>query len=149
MEVMLAAGAPDEGFRHRFEASFIGGMEPVLAAMGMTRAKLEERMRDTGHVRTIEVDGEEVGSVWTELRGRTLHLHALLLDEASRGRGIGARVLGVLEEEVAGLADELELGVQDVNVAARRLYEKAGFREVAARPEIGFRILRKELNDVG
>ena len=149
MEVTLAPGAPDEGFRHRFEASFIGGMEPVLAVIGMTRATLEEHMRSTGRVRTIEVDGEGAGSIWTELRGRTLHLHALLLEEAYRGRGIGARVLSLLEDEVAGEADDVELGVEDANVAARRLYEKAGFREVGARPEIGFRILKKALNETG
>ena len=146
MEVTLAPGAPDEAFLRRFEASFIGGMEPVLVAMGLTKATLEEHMRSTGRVRAVGVDGEVAGSIWTELRGRTLHLHALLLDEAYRGRGIGARVLSLLEDEVAGEADDVELGVQEANVAARRLYEKTGFREVGTRPEIGFRILRKALN---
>jgi len=124
-------------------------MEPVLAVMGMSPDEFERRMAETGVVRTVEVDGGKVGFVWTELRGRTLHVHALLLDEAFRGRGIGSTVLRLLESEAAAEADELELGVQDANVAARRLYEKAGFREVRGRPEIGFRVLRKEFNSTG
>ena len=149
MDVRLAPGAPDACFRRRFEASFIGGMEPVLAAMGMSPDEFERRMAETGVVRTVEVDGGKAGFVWTELRGRTLHVHALLLDEAFRGPGIGSTVLRLLESEAAAEADELELGVQDANVAARRLYEKAGVREVRGRPEIGFRVLRKEFNSTG
>ena len=148
MEVSLAPDAVSDTFRLRFETSFIGGLDATLAGMGMSREELGRRMSETGEVRTIEVDGEEAGSVWTELRGRTLHLHALLLDEAYRGRGIGARILKLLEEEVAGRADEVELGVEDANLVARRLYEKAGFREARVLPEIGFRVLRKALDEV-
>jgi len=97
MDVRLAPGAPDACFRRRFEASFIGGMEPVLAAMGMSPDEFERRMAETGVVRTVEVDGGKAGFVWTELRGRTLHVHALLLDEAFRGPGIGSTVLRLLD----------------------------------------------------
>jgi GNAT superfamily N-acetyltransferase len=133
MEVELIPAAADDRFRERFEVSFIGGMEPVLATMGMTRSQLEERMRSVGRVRIVEVDGSEAGSAWTELTGRTLHLRALLLDEAFRGRGVGAAVLSL----------------QESNEQARRLYEKAGFHEQSARPEPGFRVLRKPLSISG
>ena len=63
--------------------------------------------------------------------------------------GVSRDDLELLEAEAVGNADELELGVQDANVAARRLYEKAGSREVEARTEIGFRILRKALTEGG
>ena len=145
MDVTLVPGAADEVFRTRFEASFVHGMDETLERLGLSRDMLERQMSEVGEIRTVEVDGNAAGSVWTELRGRTLHLHALLLDEAYRGRGIGACVLSLLENEIAGRADELELGVEDANIRARRLYEKAGFYEVESLPGVGFRILRKRL----
>jgi ribosomal protein S18 acetylase RimI-like enzyme len=143
MPLALVPGAPDEVFQRRFEESFVGGLDAVLDAMGLTREELRSRMRTTGEIRTVQVDGVSAGSVWTELRGRILHIHALVLDDTHRGRGLGARVLRLIEKEAADLADEIELGVQDTNVAAWRLYRKAGFHEVEALPVLGFHVLRK------
>lgn len=145
MEVAFAPGDVDERFLARFEASFLGGIEPVLEGMGMEREELVQTMRETGEIRTVRVDGAEAGSLWLELRERTLHLHALLLDEDQRGHGVGRRVLDLLDAEFAGRADELELGVQEGNEPAERLYEGTGFREVAAQPELGFHVLRRPI----
>jgi ribosomal protein S18 acetylase RimI-like enzyme len=144
-ELTLPPSRVDERFLRRFESSFVGGIESVLGAMGIARGALEEQMRAVGEIRDVVVRGEEAGSVWLELRGRTLHLHALLLDEAHRGRGLGAQVLALLEDEFRGRADELELGVQEGNRAAERLYERSGFTEVGRSPVPGFRILRRPL----
>jgi len=145
-EVSLAPAGVDDRFLHRFEGSFIGGMEPVLEALGVGRAELEQTMRETGEIRSVLLDGEDVGSVWLELRGRTLHLHALVLEPAARGSGVGGQVLAQLEREYRGRADELELGVQRGNEAARRLYEKTGFSEVESpHAELGFQVLRRRL----
>jgi len=133
-------------FLRRFEGGFVGGMGPVLEGMGMTRAELEAAMRTTGEIRAVVVDGEDAGSIWLELRDRTLHLHALLLEPAFRGRGVGGRVLAMVEEEFRGRADELELGVEHGNAAAEHLYESTGFTEVASpHSELGFRVLRRRL----
>jgi ribosomal protein S18 acetylase RimI-like enzyme len=137
----------DAAFLRCFEQSFSGGMEAVLAGMGMTRAELEVAMRATGEIRAVVVDGDDAGSIWLELRGRTLHLHALLLDPAFRGRGVGTRVLGMIEDEYRGRADELELGVERGNAVAERLYESTGFTEVESpHAELGFRVLRRRLD---
>lgn len=137
----------DAAFLRRFEQSFSGGMAAVLAGMGMTRAELEEAMRATGEIRAVVVDGDDAGSIWLELRDRTLHLHALLLDPAFRGRGVGTRVLGMIEDEYRGRADELELGVERGNAVAERLYESTGFTEVESpHAELGFRVLRRRLD---
>ncbi|HXY80568.1 MAG TPA: GNAT family N-acetyltransferase [Gaiellaceae bacterium] len=145
-EVSLAPAGVDDRFLERFEGSFVGGMDPVLEAMGVGRAELEQTMRETGEIRTVLVNGEDVGSVWLELRGRTLHLHALVLEPSARGSGVGGRVLARLEQEFRGRADELELGVQRENEAARRLYEKTGFTEVESKhAELGFQVLRRRL----
>ena len=147
MDVTFAPASVDDAFLRRFEDSFLGGIEPVLEGVGLSRDELVETMRETGDVLAVVVDGEEAGSLWLELRERTLHLHALLLDEVWRGRGVGRAVLDLLDEQFAGLADELELGVQEGNEPAERLYEGTGFREVSAQPELGFRVLRRPVPD--
>jgi ribosomal protein S18 acetylase RimI-like enzyme len=145
-EPELVAAVADDRFLRRFASSFVGGMEPVLEAAGLDPAELDRAARETGEIRTVLLGGEDVGSVWLELRGRILHLHALVLEPEARGRGVGGRVLALLEEEFRGRADELELGVQRENEAARRLYEKTGFTEVESRhAELGFQVLRRRL----
>ena len=145
-DLSLAPAVVDDRFLQRFAGSFVGGMEPVLEAAGLDRAELECAMRETGEIRTVLLDGEDVGSVWLELRGRVLHLHALALEPDARGSGVGGRALAALEQEFGGRADELEFGVQRGNEAARRLYEKSGFTEVESAQAVpGFRILRRPL----
>jgi RimJ/RimL family protein N-acetyltransferase len=145
MRVSLTTAVPDEGFWRAFESTFIGGLEPILEQMGATRAELRDAARTTGEVRRVVVDREPAGWLWLELRERTLHLHALLLDERFRRRGIGGGVLRLLEDEFTGRADELEAGVQDGNVGSARLLERAGFVEAGGRSDLGFRVLRKPL----
>ena len=128
-EVSLEAAGVDGRFLRRFESGF------------------EQTMRETGEIRTVLLGGEDVGSVWIELRRRTLHLHALVLEPAARGSGVGGRVLAQLEREYRGRADELELGVQRGNEAARRLYEKSGPTEVESpHAALGFQVLRRALD---
>jgi ribosomal protein S18 acetylase RimI-like enzyme len=145
MIVALPATQIEPAFWRAFEASFVGGVDPVLERMGLSRAELEQAAREEGEIRRVEVDGQAAGYLWLELRERTLHLHALLLDEGFRGRGVGAVVLGLLEEEYRGRADEFEVGVQDGNLASSRLVEKTGFEQMGARSDLGFRVLRKRL----
>ncbi len=60
-----------------------------------------------------------------------------------RGRGLGARMLGLAREEARrrGLA-EMSLIVFEQNTGAKRLYERRGFREVARRPVVPHELIR-------
>ena len=145
-DVSFAPAAVDDRFLSRFASSFVGGIEPILEAAGLDRVQLERSMQETGEIRTVLLGGADAGSIWLELRGRILHLHALVLDPHARGSGVGGRVLELLEEEFEGRADELELGVQRSTEPARRLYEKAGFTEIESpHAELGFLVLRRRL----
>lgn len=69
------------------------------------------------------------GTDYMTLRGPAGALHDLLVDPAHRGRGVGRMLLeaaiGSLE---ARGAPQVVLSTADKNVAAQRLFERAGFR---------------------
>jgi ribosomal protein S18 acetylase RimI-like enzyme len=137
----------DERFA-RFSELFAEFMPPdadaVYAELGLTPEEAARLPREVGELRQLELDGPVVGYVWIELRERTLHVHALLLEPEYRGVGLGARVLAALEDEFGDRAGEVELGVLPDNDPALALYEKAGFDRVGER--LGFLIMRKRLS---
>jgi ribosomal protein S18 acetylase RimI-like enzyme len=117
--------------------------ERVYAELGLTAEEVARLPYEVGELRPVVEDGATAGWVWLELRERTLHVHALLLEPEFRGRGIGGRVLAGLEEEFRGRVDEVELGVEPENAPAVRLYERSGFERSDER--LGFLIMRKRL----
>ncbi|HXH97697.1 MAG TPA: GNAT family N-acetyltransferase [Gaiellaceae bacterium] len=137
----------DEERFPRFSELFAAFMPPdadsVYAELGLTPEEAARLPREVGELRQVELDGPVAGYVWIELRERTLHVHALLLEPEYRGVGLGARVLAELEDEFGERADEVELGVLPDNAQALALYEKAGFERVGER--LRFLIMRKPL----
>ena len=117
--------------------------ERIYAELGLTAEEVARLPYEVGELREVEDGGEVGGYVWIELRDRTLHVHALLLEPQFRGRGIGGRVLAGLEEEFRGRIDEMELGVEPGNAPALNLYERDGFERVGER--LGFLIMRKRV----
>jgi DNA-binding MarR family transcriptional regulator/GNAT superfamily N-acetyltransferase len=81
-----------------------------------------------------ERGGEKVGSVFVVRKSRTIaKLRLFIVDPAARGSGIGARLV----DECIGFARRaryrrLTLWTQADLLAARHLYQRAGFRRVAS-----------------
>ena len=73
------------------------------------------------------------GGIWVMVD--EAHITTFAVHPGFRRRGIGERLLlGLLDLSIARLAREATLEVRLSNLAARRLYEKYGFRPVGIRP---------------
>ncbi len=87
-----------------------------------------------------------------DLGGDVADLMTLAVDPAYQGRGLGTRLLGVLESDAAaGRAQHLILEVRADNAAALRLYQRTGYTRISIRRryyqpgDVDAHILRKAL----
>lgn len=72
-----------------------------------------------------------------DLAPGTWYINALATNELYRGRGYGNELLALAEEICTSLGKRaLSLIVADTNQNARRLYRRAGYRDVSKRPMI-------------
>jgi len=124
-------------------------LERAMQKMGMTWERFSSLAHSVGQVLCICREGIPVGYLWTEERGRVVHLHGLVVHPEHRCQGIGSQALAMLVERYAGEMDAIELGVHTSNLAARRLYERLGFIPVKHLPELGFDILQRPLAEKG
>ncbi len=107
----------------------------VTALQGL----LPEALSTPGHRLTVAEDegGERVGMLWfarltTPSGTEVAYLFDVEVEETMRGRGLGRRLMELLEEEVAALGlSRIELNVFGHNDVARRLYEDLGYVEIS------------------
>jgi len=122
--------AEEYGFDDRFEA--------LVAEIAAKFLHQFDPARE--HCWIAEQDGENVGSVFLVKQSDAVAvLRLFLVEPKARGLGIGSRLV----EECVRFARrcgyrEITLWTQSILVAARRLYDAAGFRCVAAEPHHSF-----------
>jgi GNAT superfamily N-acetyltransferase len=88
-----------------------------------------------------EVEGRRVGCVFCVAgeEQATAKLRILLVDPAGRGQGVGSRLVQVcLEFARSAGYRRITLWTNDVLVAARRIYQAAGFELVGQEPHHSF-----------
>jgi ribosomal protein S18 acetylase RimI-like enzyme len=84
------------------------------------------------HLYTIEVDGQNAGSVWLSsaptISGGDGFVHDLFVAESFRRKGVAKQTMLLLEQEAHRMGlKRLVLHVFGHNVAARALYEDLGY----------------------
>ncbi len=114
-------------------ASLDPGLRTLLAQQGFAGQRATYRARyPDARFDLIVQDGARVGRIVTDRRADALALVDLAVVPERRGRGIGTAVIRAVlaEAGAAGLAVTLSVGRD--NRDAIRLYERLGFRTVAA-----------------
>ncbi len=112
-----------------------GGLDPdTLATLVEMQVVARRRDRAASYPdadeQLIMLDGRLVGAVLIDRsRERILIIDLALMPDA-RQRGIASTILAGLAEEAARPGVRLRATTQSTNVSARRLYARAGFREV-------------------
>lgn len=134
-----------EGDQPLLLALFTSVRAPQFAALGLPAPMLEAMMRQQFHAQgagyraqrpnarreIVEVDGEAVGRVISDLEGDRLHLVDIALAPDRRGMGLGTILLTQLMDEARAAGLPMTLQVARDN-PAMALYARLGFTTVAA-----------------
>jgi ribosomal protein S18 acetylase RimI-like enzyme len=104
------------------------------------RAVFDETLRGESLMIVADSSGFPVGQVWVDLkRGKPCKigmLWAVRVIPGFQGAGIGSQLIEAAEKVLAELGYKFcEIGVEEENESARRLYESMGYREIGKRHE--------------
>jgi DNA-binding MarR family transcriptional regulator/GNAT superfamily N-acetyltransferase len=127
------------GARYSSEYGWDATFEALVARIVANFAELRDTRREAAWI--AEQDGERVGCVFCTAADAedTAQLRLLLVEPSARGAGVGTRLV----DECLRFAGRsgyrrITLWTNDVLLAARRIYESAGFRCDAREPHHSF-----------
>ena len=127
------------GYRYAAEYGWDTTFEALVARIVADFAERDDSKREAAWI--AELDGERVGCVFCTAADAkdTARLRLLIVEPSARGAGVGTRLVDecLLFARRAGYR-RITLWTNDVLVAARRIYERAGFRRDRREPHHSF-----------
>lgn len=103
------------------------GLDP--AERGDTEPVIRKSVEHGGKLLLLELPGSEriIGSSWMTFDGRRLYMHHFGIAKEHQRKGLGMLLLIESLKYVKAEGYQVKLEVHEDNIAAKKLYEKAGF----------------------
>jgi GNAT superfamily N-acetyltransferase len=127
-----------QGALYASEYGFDASFEALVAEIAAKFLQSFDASRERCWI--AEIDGVQVGSIFLVRHSDDVaKLRLLLVDPAGRGQGLGARLVAecVAFARACGYR-KITLWTQSILVAARKIYQQAGFVLVESRPHRSF-----------
>ena len=133
---LFARGEPALSAASPRDAAAIAALHAASFRHGWSDGEFERMLRDRNIVAHRATAGRALhGFILSRLAGGEAEILSVAVASARRGRGLARALLNLHLRRLAGLgARAVFLEVDEDNEPARRLYRRAGFREVGRRP---------------
>jgi ribosomal-protein-alanine N-acetyltransferase len=133
---LFARGGPVLSAAGPRDAAAIATLHGASFRHGWSDGEIERLLLDRNVVAHRAVIGRTLaGFILSRLAADEAEILSVAVTAARRGRGLARALLDLHLRRLAGLgAHAVFLEVDEENEAARRLYRRAGFREVGRRP---------------
>src|SRR3954462_191036 len=136
MKRLFGRAEPALGPAHPREAPALAALHAASFNRGWSEQEFEQLLTDRNVTADRAVSGRaSVGFIVSRRAADEAEILSVAVARAWRGRGLARRLLDLHLRRLAGLGlRTVFLEVDEDNASARRLYVRAGFREVGHRP---------------
>ena len=133
---LFSRGEPALSEASRRDAAAIAKLHAAAFRHGWSDGEIERMLLERNIVAHRAMSGRTLqGFILSRLAGGEAEILSVAVASAHRGRGLARALLNLHLRRLAGLgARAVFLEVDEDNEPARRLYQRAGFREVGRRP---------------
>jgi len=133
---LFTRGEPALSEASRRDAAAIAKLHAAAFRHGWSDGEIERMLLERNIVAHRATTGRALqGFILSRLAGGEAEILSVAVASARRGRGLARALLNLHLRRLAGLgASAVFLEVDEDNEPARRLYQRAGFREVGRRP---------------
>jgi ribosomal-protein-alanine N-acetyltransferase len=134
---LFARGEPVLSAASAHDASPIAALHALSFRRGWSEDEVERLVGERNVVTHRAMQGSTLaGFIMSRLAADEAEILTVAVARAAQSRGLARRLLDLHLRRLAGLGCRaVFLDVDENNRAAKRLYQRAGFREVARRPE--------------